>query len=649
MKKIFTILFLFINLTLSATNYYVKNAGADGNTGLSDAQAWQTLSKVSGFTFSAGDTIFFKRGSTWRESLTVHNAGTAVSQIVYSSYGTGLSPTFLGSNQALSFADMTGYVWKSATSLSDPASTASVFFVGLDGVVHWGDEKSDTASLVNEYDWVWVANYIYCYAATDPDVRYTSVEIPQRTPIINTASKEYITIDSLRLFYSAYIGIDDGNYPDIHIHGLQVLNCHIAYGGNLTVSGGKGYGTSAIYSSSLFQGDTIHSWGRRSLSMNCYVAITVEDVIVEKCVFYDGNHTTGVDIYADANTTVNNITVRKNLFYDDPANVGTVAIQQIFVQKSSSAAAMTNININDNIFQYPIGSAVQLERVGSAYIYNNTFYGHNNNATSNNYHISVTVASTNIYIKNNIFHTLKANDAGGCELYVSTGSSQLYTEVHPDYNVYYRNNATTLRVINANGTSYHMNDIATVRTALGYEAHGQFVDPTLTSATDYHLLLGSPAIVAGIGVGLTTDYEGSPWAVSPSIGAYEYNVTPLPPPDLPTVTTTSISVLWTREGTSGGNVTDDGGGTVSDRGICWKTTANPVITDSHVHVTGTTGTYTANIKGLSANTVYHIRAFVTNETGTSYGADIEFTTLESSINKSSGKAVTNGGKVLIIK
>ena len=66
MRQLLTILFLLISAFAGATNYYVKNGGNDGAAGTSDATAWATIGKVSGFTFASGDTVFFNRGDTWR-------------------------------------------------------------------------------------------------------------------------------------------------------------------------------------------------------------------------------------------------------------------------------------------------------------------------------------------------------------------------------------------------------------------------------------------------------------------------------------------------------------------------------------------------------------------------------------------------------
>jgi hypothetical protein len=49
--------------------YYVSNNGSDGAAGTSDRTPWQTVSKVNGFTFNANDTVLFRRGDRWLESL----------------------------------------------------------------------------------------------------------------------------------------------------------------------------------------------------------------------------------------------------------------------------------------------------------------------------------------------------------------------------------------------------------------------------------------------------------------------------------------------------------------------------------------------------------------------------------------------------
>ena len=96
--------------------------------------------------------------------------------------------------------------------------------------------------------------------------------------------------------------------------------------------------------------------------------------------------------------------------------------------------------------------------------------------------------------------------------------------------------------------------------------------------------------------------------------------------ELPTVTTTNVSNITQTTATSGGNVTSDGGANVTARGVCWSTSQNPTISNSHTTDGNGTGSFTSNITGLTANTTYYIRAYATNEKGTSYGEEKSFTT-----------------------
>jgi len=75
-----------------------------------------------------------------------------------------------------------------------------------------------------------------------------------------------------------------------------------------------------------------------------------------------------------------------------------------------------------------------------------------------------------------------------------------------------------------------------------------------------------------------------------------------------------------------GNVTSDGGATITERGIVWATTINPTTSNNKIVVSGTTGAYTALITNLLVSTTYHYRAYAINSQGTSYGTDISWAT-----------------------
>jgi len=99
-------------------------------------------------------------------------------------------------------------------------------------------------------------------------------------------------------------------------------------------------------------------------------------------------------------------------------------------------------------------------------------------------------------------------------------------------------------------------------------------------------------------------------------------------PDIPVLTTTIISNTTQTTATSGGNITDDGGADVTNRGVCWNTTGNPMITDEKTLDGSGTGSFTSSLTELTPATPYFVRAYATNEAGTGYGNQQQFTTGE---------------------
>jgi len=98
------------------------------------------------------------------------------------------------------------------------------------------------------------------------------------------------------------------------------------------------------------------------------------------------------------------------------------------------------------------------------------------------------------------------------------------------------------------------------------------------------------------------------------------------PASLAVVSTTSATNTTATTATSGGNITSDGGATITVRGVCWRTTANPTTSDSKTTDGVGIGQFVSEITGLTAGLTYHVRAYATNSIGTAYGADITFST-----------------------
>ncbi len=95
---------------------------------------------------------------------------------------------------------------------------------------------------------------------------------------------------------------------------------------------------------------------------------------------------------------------------------------------------------------------------------------------------------------------------------------------------------------------------------------------------------------------------------------------------LPNVITATVSYVGPDYAVCGGEVADDGGSEVTQRGVCWAQQPNPTIQDNHTVDSCGTGVFASELKNLTVNTKYYVRAYATNEKGTAYGNDMEFTT-----------------------
>ena len=95
----------------------------------------------------------------------------------------------------------------------------------------------------------------------------------------------------------------------------------------------------------------------------------------------------------------------------------------------------------------------------------------------------------------------------------------------------------------------------------------------------------------------------------------------------PTVTTAAITNITTTTATGGGDVTQGGDTPVTARGVCWSTSPNPTLSDSHTIDGSGTGSFESNLTDLTPETTYYVRAYAINAAGSAYGNQVDFTTL----------------------
>jgi hypothetical protein len=134
--------------------------------------------------------------------------------------------------------------------------------------------------------------------------------------------------------------------------------------------------------------------------------------------------------------------------------------------------------------------------------------------------------------------------------------------------------------------------------------------------------------------GETANGTADIWAISSTQNnGYPCFMSQITSPTAPTVTTQAVTDIATTTATGNGDITGLGVPNPGSHGICWGTTANPTIIDNTVvnkGIVSATGAFSAPMTGLTPNTLYHVRAYATNSTGTVYGNDVSFTTQSTS-------------------
>jgi hypothetical protein len=97
----------------------------------------------------------------------------------------------------------------------------------------------------------------------------------------------------------------------------------------------------------------------------------------------------------------------------------------------------------------------------------------------------------------------------------------------------------------------------------------------------------------------------------------------------PTVSTQDASNVEATTATGNGNISSNGGGTITEKGVCYMTgtSGDPTTADGtfHDHV-DSTGAFTESMTGLSSGTNYRVRAYAVNSAGTGYGTTVQMLT-----------------------
>jgi hypothetical protein len=408
------------------------------------------------------------------------------------------------------------------------------------------------------------------------------------------------------------MGIDMAQYTFVmelwdNEGGFEIYNNHF-YNGALDIAGHYEIKGTYPYAVSVHNNTFSRPFGLRREA----IEIEMGDVGFDDVLIYDNwieNYSRGINSYNEALGAFSNISIYYNVLNNigsSDANNSNYDTWGLFFN-GYAASTINNINIwNNTIIGHVGGSAVG----GIGFVGEGTY--------------------TNISIKNNII----MNFTGQAPVYNQGGgglSMNYYTVNNNDF--YNNGNSNLVQNYSFTPTNYNFTsgNITTI--------------PGFVSSSNFNLASGSGCINTGTSVGLTADYLGHSIVGTPDIGAYEYQSGTH---YAPTVSTTAISSITTTSATGGGNITSDGGASVTVKGVCWSTSTNPTTALSTKTSDGTgIGSYSSSITGLSSSTLYYIRAYATNSVGTSYGSNVIFTTLSGitapSITTTVATNITNNG------
>jgi len=653
MKRLLALLvFLILPSLADAATYYVDcnaNGDAGAGTGTGAAVAWKTISKVNASSFSAGDSVLFNKGCTWRETLTVPSSGSAGNPITFGAYGTGAAPIIDGSDTPVTWTPVSG-----TSSVGDTGTSTD--WINAD-YIYYNRVTTSAAGTLDNYNLYYGAGppaHVRCALYTDvansPTALVanseTAVVVPTTSGWTQVAPGGVVNLSASTTYWIAFQQdqqkqtsprkTGSGNYRGYEARAYGAFPATSTTPTVENYDGGSFYinvtstvpnvynatltGTAAnqVFLDGVLQTKgasvaalTQHQWFASGATLSFYesagdpsaqgyiirastrnygaytngkLSLTFQDLsflyqnlygvnlgedgghngdnlIVQRCtasyayrngifswvatsvngpapavsildneVSYNGigegasgSYPVGIEI-AGSDATLGTVVWRNNIHHNywgaesDQGSANTSWRHNSI--HDNSVLGMNIDNSDGNDFSYNLvynnGANWGLRiwdaaggTVSNTTVYNNVFYG-------NGIGIIVENEQTNLKIKNNL---LTENTASASASEITMQSGKTYTGLAVDYNLYYR--ATGSTYLKWGATGYNLADW---KTNSAGDAHAVNASPLLTSATDFHLQAGSPAINAGVSVGLTQDFLGRPVGNPPEIGAYEYGL-----------------------------------------------------------------------------------------------------------------------------
>lgn len=567
-----TFFILFMITGLFATDYFVKNGGNDGLSGLDDTNAWETMAKVNSISFNAGDTIQFKRGSVWKEQLNPQTvSGSEGSYITFTDYDSGDLPLITGRDDLAGWGtggnwnDVGGDVWYIGSIDPNPLR---LFFDGTEYI------QADNQGAVDGTERWWYDSgndRVYVYATENPSTFYSAMIDTRGAVAGNVAyfeNNDYIHLSNLNIqgsYTGIYFGKSDyalvedctiGLYTCHHgfeVRGLEsspytpstygvLRNCDILSGYNdYGYADPRGINGDGVVFHGSVQYWKVHNceianWGHNGVNI-----ANTEDPNCQ-C-----QHNEAYDNYIHGE----NVRYMRGMDYDsyderDPRD-GQCAYNKFYRNFIRDTSVRSQIHGDHNEFFYNIVSGVRdhgggTESIACAIalfaaegqkchhnkIYNNVFHDTAEHGIDMHGSTDDGIKEDNEIINNIIIDWAMTTPGDGISILDNSGSTV-------------QDNTWKNNLLYKSGVWDVVDYRGTPRTAAEFNSengnNGDVIadnissDPLFINAgssfdldTDFLIPIGSPAKDTGINVGLTVDYFGNlvPSGVAPDIGGHEY-------------------------------------------------------------------------------------------------------------------------------
>lgn len=564
MKRIISVfVFYFLAICSYSETYYVKNGGNNSNSGLSDALAWETVAKVSATSFNAGDSILFKCGSTWTESITFTSSGTLNSRIFYGSYSTGSKPVFNGKRDlpgwsvAGNWTNISGNIWTIAWSGGyDVTDRIRIWINGAE------IKRCETSSVTSTHRFYPANGTLYVYNVGNPSGNTSMKLVDASTALWNaTTSKSYITLNGLNIQGWYYMQFTTCHY-------LIIENCNVGWDFGLYGLRFTGSDNGIIRNCTINANDTLHHNWRARVTED---GIRIDDGcdywnIYNDTISYWGHSCTYLLSADPPVSAITYVKIHDCYFTEEGADYGRAFNVDIehgmssgneiynnyaYEQATESQIQGEYIKVYNNIFngndgnQFTVGrphdNAHALTIVGyydhnspqHMEIRHNVFAnckGHGmfiHNSSVDFQTISDNIIENNIFINNDGYNPWLGSGASNAQIYIEDGlpGSNIHDNTYRN-NLFYSSQTSTPIIYGPYGlsgisaTTFNSADENGDIISGNIQGNPNFENPL----NNFHLQLGSPAINTGIGDGILRDYEGKLWDSPPSIGAIEFKI-----------------------------------------------------------------------------------------------------------------------------